>query len=78
MTTTKESVIFMLGRKKHLCLSCKTGKESYELDSRSEVCPYLSCYNSKKKICRFYKPLETDKKPFISKILGAFGKKRAV
>lgn len=58
--------------KKNLCPNCKTGKDSYELDRHSEVCPYISCYNCKKKECRFYVPLETDKKSLFSKILGVF------
>ena len=51
----------MFGRKKQLCVSCKTGKESYELDSHSETCPYIYCYNVIRNKCRFYKPLETEK-----------------
>ena len=66
----KENVMF--GRKKYLCSSCKTGKESFELDRHSEMCPYISFYNCKKKKCNYYIPLVKDKKTFASKILGAF------
>lgn len=60
----------MFGRKKPLCLSCKTGRELYELDSRSEMCHYISCYNFIKNKCRYYKPLEADIKTLIGKISG--------
>ncbi|MBE7047327.1 MAG: nitrous oxide-stimulated promoter family protein [Ruminococcaceae bacterium] len=32
--------------KNSLCPQCKTGKESYILDSQSENCPYLEYYNN--------------------------------
>lgn len=30
--------------KKQICPRCKTGKDSYELDKRSEACPYIGCW----------------------------------
>jgi len=39
-----------------ICSSCKTGKESYELDKHSEACPYIGCWKDGK--CSFYVPLE--------------------
>lgn len=29
--------------KRQICPRCKTGKESYELDRRSDACPYINC-----------------------------------
>ena len=46
--------------KKQICPRCKTGKDSYELDKRSEACPYIGCW--KNCICSFYDPLEKPKK----------------
>ena len=34
--------------KKQICPRCKTGKDSYELDKRSEACPYISCWKNGK------------------------------
>ena len=49
---------------KQICPRCKTGKDSYELDKRSEACPYISCWKNGK--CAFYEPLEKPKKkPFM-------------
>ena len=42
--------------KKQICPRCKTGKYTYELDPKSEVCPYIGCWKRNK--CHFYKPLE--------------------
>lgn len=48
--------------KNQICPTCKTGKESYELDNHSYACPYISCLKDGK--CSFYEPLEkTIKKP---------------
>ena len=30
-----------------LCPNCKTGQYTYQLDSSSPECPYLSCHNGK-------------------------------
>lgn len=38
-----------------LCPKCKTGLESYQLDPKSEACPYLAYHNGE--TCIFYKPL---------------------
>ena len=54
--------------KKQICPRCKTGKYTYELDPKSEVCPYIECWQRNK--CHFYKPLDkTSKKGFLSKLL---------
>lgn len=41
---------------KQLCPKCKTGAESYKLDPKSEVCPYLRYHNGKS--CPFFSPIE--------------------
>lgn len=40
---------------KQLCPKCKTGAESYRLDPRSTVCPYLQCNTGK--ACSFFSPV---------------------
>lgn len=49
--------------KEQLCPKCKTGKYTYELDSKSDACPNISCLENGK--CSFYEPLkkssDTDK-----------------
>ena len=42
--------------KKQICPRCKTGKYTYDLDPKSETCPYIGCWRRNK--CSFYKPLE--------------------
>ena len=46
--------------RRKLCPHCKTGKRTYELDSKSPECPYLGCHNGKK--CAMYVPLEKEEK----------------
>ena len=46
--------------RRKLCPHCKTGKYTYELDSRSTECPYLCCHNGRK--CAMYVPLESKRK----------------
>ena len=46
--------------RRKLCPHCKTGKRTYELDSKSPECPYLCCHNGKK--CAMYVPLEKEEK----------------
>lgn len=41
---------------KQICQICKTGKLTYELDPKSEFCPYIEYWNDNK--CPFYKPLD--------------------
>lgn len=41
---------------KKICPRCKTGKYTYDLDPKSESCPYIGCWKRNK--CHFYKPLE--------------------
>ncbi len=42
--------------KKQICPRCKTGKESYELDRHSEVCPYIGCWKNGK--CPYFQSVE--------------------
>ncbi len=51
------------------CPNCLTGKQTYELDRKSPECPYLGCYQYKKRKCAFYKPLNEPKNGFISRLL---------
>ncbi len=46
--------------KKRNCSNCRVGMESLKLDIHSEICPYI--VNLKNDKCRFYKPLEKEKK----------------
>ena len=53
---------------KKICPRCKTGKYTYDLDPKSEVCPYIGCWRRNK--CHFYKPLnKTSQKGFLNRIL---------
>ncbi len=52
--------------KRAKCGNCKTGKYTYELDSKETMCPHIGCY--KKKRCNFYVPLD-NKKPCLIKRL---------
>ena len=40
-----------------LCPQCQTGKDSYLLDNKSPVCPYIDFHNGKE--CIKFKPLRT-------------------
>ena len=51
--------------KKQICPRCKTGKYTYDLDPKSETCPYIGCWRRNK--CSFYKPLEKSSKTGIFK-----------
>lgn len=51
----------MLRRK--LCPHCKIGKRTYQLDSRSPMCPYIHCY--KGRTCAMYEKLDEHKKQNI-------------
>lgn len=42
--------------KKQICPRCKTGKYTYELDPKSDMCPSISCWKNGK--CIFYAPLK--------------------
>ncbi|MBQ8636450.1 MAG: hypothetical protein IJ423_00445 [Clostridia bacterium] len=54
--------------KKQICTKCKTGKYTYDLDPKSEVCPYIECWQKNK--CHFYKPLDKNyKKSFLKLFL---------
>ena len=46
--------------KKQICPRCKTGKYTYDLDPKSEACPYIGCWRRNK--CSFYKPLDKHSK----------------
>ena len=45
---------------KKICPRCKTGKYTYDLDPKSEACPYIGCWRRNK--CSFYKPLDKHSK----------------
>ena len=49
--------------KKQICPRCKTGKYTYDLDPKSETCPYICCWKRNK--CSFYKPLDKYSKPSL-------------
>ena len=54
--------------KKQICPRCKTGKYTYDLDPKSDVCPYIGCWRRNK--CSFYKPFDKNsKKRFLNGIL---------
>ena len=59
--------------KKQICPRCKTGKYTYDLDPKSEACPYIGCWKRNK--CSFYKPLEKEPKKGI---FSSFKNKRSV
>lgn len=59
--------------RKQICPRCKTGKYTYDLDPKSEVCPYIGCWKRNK--CHFYKPLEKAPK---TGILSGLRKQRSV
>ena len=46
--------------KKQICPRCKTGKYTYDLDPKSDACPYIGCWRRNK--CSFYKPLDKHSK----------------
>ena len=46
--------------KKQICPRCKTGRDAYDLDSKSDMCPNISCWKNGK--CRFYVSLEKTSK----------------
>lgn len=58
---------------KKICPRCKTGKYTYDLDPKSEVCPYIGCWRRNK--CSFYKPLNKEPKKVI---FSGFKNKRSV
>ena len=45
---------------KKICPRCKTGKYTYDLDPKSDACPYIECWRRNK--CSFYKPLDKHSK----------------
>ncbi len=51
--------------KKLICPKCKTGKDSFEPDKNSEICPYIECLENGR--CQFYVPLEKPSKTGILK-----------
>ena len=54
--------------RKQICPRCKTGKYTYDIDPKSEACPYIGCWKRNK--CSFYKPLDKNfKKRFLNGIL---------
>lgn len=59
--------------KKQICPRCKTGKYTYDLDPKSETCPYIGCWRRNK--CSFYKPLDKESKKGV---FSGFKNKRSV
>ncbi len=54
---------------KKLCPKCQTGKDSYNIDNQSTVCPYLEYNNGQR--CEMYVKLKKKRHPlkcFISVI----------
>ena len=41
---------------KLLCPDCKTGKQTYQIDKKSVMCPYIRCHNGKR--CSMYVPIK--------------------
>ena len=60
--------------KKQICPRCKTSKYTYDLDPKSETCPYIGCWKRNK--CHFYKPL--DKEPKKRGVSGFKNKRSAL
>lgn len=50
-----------------LCSNCETGKNTYELDRHSPLCPYISFHNGKE--CSMYKEMKKEKNDGIYKEL---------
>ena len=58
-----------------ICLRCKTGEYTYELDPKSEACPYVGCW--KKGKCSFFVPLDkSSKMRTLKKMKRKLGKRR--
>ncbi len=52
---------------KKICPRCKTGKYTYDLDPKSEMCPNINYWKNGK--CQFYKPLDKPiKKGFFGRL----------
>ena len=58
---------------KQICPRCKTGKYTYDLDPKSETCPYIGCWRRNK--CHFYQPLDKEPKKGVFSV---FKNKRRV
>ena len=41
---------------KALCTSCKTGKKSYKIDKRSDMCPHINSW--KDGTCHYYESMD--------------------
>ena len=41
---------------RRICSKCRTGKNTYDMDPKSENCPYIECIKNGE--CSFYVPLE--------------------
>lgn len=50
---------------RHICSNCRTGKDTYDIDPKSETCPYIECLKNGK--CSFYVPLEKPSEANASK-----------
>lgn len=51
-----------------LCSNCETGKNTYELDRHSPLCPYISFHNGKE-CSSMYKEMKKEKNDGIYKEL---------
>lgn len=49
--------------KRELCRHCKTGRRTYEIDGKSDECPYIYCHNGRK--CGMYKKMNKPKKESV-------------
>ena len=44
--------------KNKLCSNCKTGRDTYRLDPKSVMCPFIGSNNGKS--CVFFKPMKEE------------------
>lgn len=59
-----------MNKNKYLCSTCKTGMESYFLDSRTSMCPYIQYSNGD--ICPFYVSI---RQSLIKRLISKLAKK---
>ena len=50
----------MKDNKDYLCPKCKTGQETYLLDSRNPFCPYIRFHNGEK--CSMFRQMDKSNK----------------
>lgn len=51
-----------MANNKQLCPTCKTGQDTYLLDSKNPFCPYIHCHKGDS--CTMYVPLEQNTDQF--------------